>query len=435
MAPYTRSNLLKKGLYPGKMANQSNFTEAIVLAGGRGTRLQSLVSDVPKPMADVGGRPFLTYVLDYLITQGITRVILSVGYKRDVIQEAIGESYRTLEIVYAIENEPLGTGGAILNSLILAKNEHVWVLNGDTFLPVTLQKVEYIYFKREAVFSLLLREVVSDGRYGGVELDGYGTVTGFTNKGSTGRMQINAGTYLVNQSSFKEWAGDRSTFSLEDDFFTAMPYALVGIPTDAYFIDIGIPEDYLRAKTELPNYHIPTTYNTLFLDRDGVLNKRIIDGYVTNWNEFEFVDGVFDALKSVSSLFQRIIVLTNQRGVSRALMTEQTVNDIHNLMSEQVALHEGRIDKVYACTCEDCTCRKPDTGMALAAQRDCPTIDFAQSIMIGDSLSDLLMAKKLGIKAIYIVHNHPIDLHCITIADEVYNTLYDWSLHYTKQLC
>lgn len=415
---------------PGKMISQTEYKEAIVLAGGRGTRLQSVVSDVPKPMADVGGRPFLTYILDYLITQGITRTILSVGYKHEYIETQLGSTYRTLSLVYAVETTPLGTGGAISNSLKLATTNHVWVVNGDTYLPASFQKLAYVHQRMKSAFSLFLREVDSDGRYGGVQVDKAGVVTQFTAKGETGRMLVNAGTYLVERLFFLEWARDLEQFSLEDLFFASPPVPLVGVSVDNYFIDIGIPDDYKRAQIELSALPISRTYNTLFLDRDGVLNKRVVGGYVTKWSEFELLPGVLQGLALVNHFFREIIIVTNQRGISRGLVSEATVQSIHSRLIELVAEHGGKIDKVYTCPCADCDCRKPNTGMALTAQQDFPLIRFNESLLVGDSLSDLNMAKQLAITAVYITGGGPLDMACVTASDEIYDNFEDWSSHY-----
>ena len=114
--------------------------EAIILAGGKGTRLQSVVSDVPKPMADVNGRPFLSYLLHFLSTKGVRKVVLSVGYKHEVISNYYSNCFENMSICYAIENEPLGTGGALVESLKQVTDSNVLLLNGDSFFDINLKK-------------------------------------------------------------------------------------------------------------------------------------------------------------------------------------------------------------------------------------------------------------------------------------------------------
>jgi histidinol-phosphate phosphatase family protein len=141
-------------------------------------------------------------------------------------------------------------------------------------------------------------------------------------------------------------------------------------------------------------------FDTLFLDRDGVINKLRTNDYVKNWEEFEFLPGVLDALRLFSKQFKRIIVVTNQRGVGKGVMTENMLQDIHEKMITAIENAGGRIDKVYYCTAisENDPDRKPNTGMALQAKKDFPELDFSQSVMVGDNESDSLFAQKLGMK-------------------------------------
>jgi D-glycero-D-manno-heptose 1,7-bisphosphate phosphatase/D-glycero-alpha-D-manno-heptose 1-phosphate guanylyltransferase len=144
--------------------------------------------------------------------------------------------------------------------------------------------------------------------------------------------------------------------------------------------------------------------NTLFLDRDGVINKQRTGDYVKTWDEFLFLDGVLEALPLLSALFKYIIIVTNQRGVGKGLMTLQALEDIHSRMLHEITAHNGRIDKLYYCTAleENDSNRKPNTGMALQAQKDFPGIEFGKSLLAGDSVSDMKFAGNAGIPAILI---------------------------------
>jgi len=147
-----------------------------------------------------------------------------------------------------------------------------------------------------------------------------------------------------------------------------------------------------------------TDFDTLFLDRDGVINRLRHDDYVKCWDEFEFLPDVFDALKKWSQHFKHIIIVTNQRGVGKGLMTEKDLNEIHKKMISAVKQHGGRIDKIYYCTAldDDNINRKPNTGMAMQAKCDFPDIDFNRSLMIGDSTEDMLFAENAGMKGVKI---------------------------------
>ena len=154
----------------------------------------------------------------------------------------------------------------------------------------------------------------------------------------------------------------------------------------------------------LSDLNIDTSW-TLFLDRDGVINKRIVDDYVKKWEEFEFLEGVIDALKIFNSAFGKIVVVTNQQGIGKGIMRTEDLELIHKNMSYEVSYFGGRIDKVYFSpflASENHPSRKPGIGMALQAKKDFSEINFSKSIMIGDSVSDLEFGKNAGMKTIYI---------------------------------
>lgn len=164
---------------------------------------------------------------------------------------------------------------------------------------------------------------------------------------------------------------------------------------------------------------------TLFLDRDGVINKRIIDGYVTNVKDFIFLPGVVDAIKIFNDRFKRIFVVTNQQGVGKGLMKIEELTEIHNYMVKTVRSGGGRIDKIYSCPqlkSEEDNYRKPSPRMAFMAKEDFPEIDLSKSIMIGDTNSDIVFGKNAGMKTIQ-VGKEKTD----AVADDIFDTLYDFA--------
>ncbi len=224
----------------------------IILAGGFGKRLRQRVPDLPKPMAPVAGRPFLEYVLDGLIEGGIRDVVLSVGYRADAIKAHFGSDYRGASVQYAIESEPLGTGGAIAYALQGREDSPALILNGDTLLQLDYAALFEWYRQDPSAVAMVLRDVPDVTRYGAVIASG-GRVSGFAEKGKSGRGLINAGVYIVRPEIFV-MLGLAGHFSLEKNVLQAhlesiRPRAYV---TEGYFIDIGIPDDYDRAQQELP---------------------------------------------------------------------------------------------------------------------------------------------------------------------------------------
>lgn len=222
--------------------------EAIVLAGGMGTRLKSVVSEIPKPMAPVDGAPFLAHILGWLAGSGVRRAVLSVGYKWEVIRDQFGSRYRTMELDYAVERSPLGTGGAVALAMGRTVSSRVLVVNGDTAFPVDLRRLMESGLQPGVGAVLALKVMTDFDRYGTVELDGRGRVEAFREKAPCERGLINGGIYAMDRK-FLEGRDLPARFSLEQDVLEkeAGTGALAGMLFDAPFLDIGVPEDYARA--------------------------------------------------------------------------------------------------------------------------------------------------------------------------------------------
>jgi D-glycero-alpha-D-manno-heptose 1-phosphate guanylyltransferase len=226
--------------------------EAIILAGGFGTRLREVVPDLPKPMAPVAGRAFLEILLSDLAGKGFERVVLSLGYKAEIIASHFGERFAGMDITYAVEERPLGTGGAVRLGMSKCVGDHVFVFNGDTFLDLEPAAVEAVWHEKHS--PIIVACTVDDTtRYGRLVVEN-DSVSGFTEKGLSGPGLINAGCYVLGVEQLNDWPLNTS-FSLEADYFSR---AILSEPvsvfeTQGMFIDIGVPEDYVRAQTLLAN--------------------------------------------------------------------------------------------------------------------------------------------------------------------------------------
>jgi D-glycero-alpha-D-manno-heptose 1-phosphate guanylyltransferase len=224
--------------------------EAIVLAGGFGTRLRQVVTDVPKPMAPVAGRPFLEILLDSLAKKKFSRVVLSLGFMAEKISDHFGLGFAGMEIEYVVEDVPLGTGGATRLAATACTQDHVFVFNGDTYLDLEVEQLENQWQKRRHPI-VVGRAVPDTTRYGRLVVVG-GRIIGFAEKGIAGPGLINAGCYVLARDALANFPLNQP-FSIETDFLVPeVERAKVEVfVTQGTFIDIGIPEDYERAQTLL----------------------------------------------------------------------------------------------------------------------------------------------------------------------------------------
>jgi len=227
--------------------------EAVVLCGGLGTRLRTVVSEVPKPMAPVSGRPFLEYLLEYLRQQDIQRVVLSVGYKREVIVDHFGRQWNGVEVDYVVEEQPLGTGGGARLGLAKAQSDAVYLMNGDSFLSDRLGPLAEA-LDANTPLAMAVRREEDTARYGVCEFGDDLKIKGFAS-GQLGQPGfINAGVYALRRDLL-ETLPLPEAFSFENDFLAKSAAALGcrAVPCHGGFIDIGVPESFMLAQTYVPN--------------------------------------------------------------------------------------------------------------------------------------------------------------------------------------
>ncbi len=230
--------------------------EAIILAGGFGTRLRTIVSEVPKPMAPIGGVPFLQLLINFWEKQGITRFILSVGYKQQIIREYFGKEFAGCEIEYVVEDKPLGTGGAVLAAIKYLKTRNSFlIVNGDTYFDVSLEKIKKFHKKNNSKLTMALFATDESDRYHLVELGSRGRILSL-NANKKGKF-ANGGIFLCSSSIFDNVKADfLKPVALENDLLSPLinkgESKIFGLKNEGVFIDIGIPEDYAKARHLLP---------------------------------------------------------------------------------------------------------------------------------------------------------------------------------------
>lgn len=224
--------------------------EAIILAGGFGTRLQHIVADVPKPMAPINNKPFLVFILDYLKKYNFTKVIMAVGYKSSSIKNYFKNSYKGMEIIYSDEDNPLGTGGAIKKALVNSDKDKIFILNGDTFFECNLNEMRITHENSSCDITVAVKMMNDYSRYGSVVIKD-SKIIKFVEKQKTYQGIINAGIYLINRKIFEEI--QEVEFSFEQLILESLKYSMCAYESNGYFIDIGIPEDYYKAQKDLAN--------------------------------------------------------------------------------------------------------------------------------------------------------------------------------------
>lgn len=370
--------------------------EAIILAGGKGTRLRSVVSDAPKPMAMIQDRPFLEILIENFYAQGITHFVISVGYMADIIVDHFKEKYPNLDVSFSMEDEPLGTGGAIRRAFEQVKGQFALVLNGDSLFDVQLEELEpYSAVDLPIIFG---RHVDDVTRYGCFLYKG-NKIHHYLEKQGHGPGYINGGVYVLGKDALHSFPADQN-FSIESDYFSKFSSGNTAtiIFSDGYFIDIGLPESYQLAQEELKPY---IQNKTLFLDRDGVIN--VDTGYLHKPEECIFIEGIIELLKAAKDLGYLNIVVTNQSGIGRGYYSE---NEFHNFMKWMNASLGNLIDDYFFCPFhpehgvgaykQASWDRKPNPGMFEKAIKK-HNISPLRSMMIGDNLSDIKAAKKVNI--------------------------------------
>ncbi len=406
--------------------------EAIILAGGLGTRLAKTVSDRQKVMAPVGGRPFLAYILDDLKNKGFRKIVLAVSYHSEQIEEYFRNSYLGMDILYSAEEEPLGTGGAIKKALSLCSEQNVTVINGDTFFDVDFESLYKTSQEKNADIVLAAKEMPDCSRHSTLEIAADGRILSFAEKKPNKKGYINGGVYVINKNVFNNSASVK--FSFEKEILEKRKNGLFAVISDGYFIDMGIPEAYFRANTEIPLLFGYNVFKAAFLDRDGVICKEKHHLYKTE--DFEFIEGVPEAMEKLRENGYLIYVITNQAGVAKGLYTEEDVEILHRHMLKELE-NITHIDGIYYCPFhEEGTVekykkyspdRKPDDGMIKKAIYDAKKqgiiIDLENSILIGDKLSDIEAGKKAGVGTNILVRSgHRIDENT-TVPDKITDSL------------
>ncbi len=368
--------------------------QAVFLVGGLGTRLGELTREMPKPMLDVGGRPFLEYLIENARRHGLSKIVLLCGYRSEVVEQRYADDPG---VTIIREPSPAGTGGA-LGYAGEVLDDRFFLFNGDTLFDFNLLSLVPAF---NGVATLALRPQAPGRRSGWVEVEG-GRVRAFNGPETGPGGPINAGVYLLSKAILGRIGAP--PVSLESDIFPVLAGegALSAHIAEGYFIDIGIPHDFARAQTEVPARR---RRPALFFDRDGVLN--VDTGYPHRPDQIEWVPGAAEAVRRANEAGFYVFVVTNQAGVARGFYSEDDVRALHGWMNDELQKAGAHIDRFAFCpTHPDGVVapyvrrdprRKPNPGMLLELMDDFP-VDKARSFLIGDRDSDLQAAAGAGVQ-------------------------------------
>ena len=403
--------------------------QAVILAGGKGTRLKERLGDLPKPMISIGGKPLLEHQIELVKHYGFTDVLILAGYRAEVLKEHFGDGDRWgVSIRYEIEEDALGTAGAVLRALPRLADRFL-VLYGDEMVNVDLHRFTQAHDNGKADASLLLHPNDHPLDSDLVELDGGGWITQFHNRphpqGRLFQNLVNAALYVIEKRALMSQPGPSGQVDFGKDLFPATLKAggrLFGYQSPEYIKDIGTPSRYDRVCAEYANGVIARSrldhpQSAVFLDRDGTLNQEV--GGVTRAEDLVLLPGVPEAIRALNHSGMRAVVVTNQPVVAKGFCSENDLRMIHNKLETQLGEQHAFLDRILYCPHHpekgfagerpelkfDCDCRKPNVGMIRRAVEQL-NIDLASSWLIGDSTTDLQTAHNAGLRSILVRTGH-----------------------------
>lgn len=370
--------------------------QCVILAGGLGTRLGALTAECPKPMLPVAGAPFLDLLIAHIRRFGFDRFLILAGHRGQTIKAHFTDDS---DVEVLVEPQPMGTGGALYFARTRLDDRFL-VVNGDSLLDFNLLDLVHGAPAEMVGAHLALRRLEDASRYGVVQLAVDGRIIAMCDRPKApGPGLVNGGIYWMSRDVAE--ALPEGALSLEREVFPrlAAEGQLTGAIYNGFFLDIGVPDDYVRAQTLLP-----LKRPALFFDRDGVLNHDV--GYTHRIEEFRWIAGARDAIRMLNDAGWLVFVVTNQAGVARGYYDEEQVRTLHCWMNADLRKIGAHIDDFRYCphhqaaTQEayrrDCPWRKPAPGMLLDLLERWP-VSRSESLLIGDKKSDLEAASSAGI--------------------------------------
>ena len=421
--------------------------QALILAGGKGTRLKDRLGELPKPMIPIGGKPLLEHQIQLARHHGFTSLMMLAGYRAEAITEYFGDGDRWgVKLEYLVETTPRGTAGAVLDAWDRLEEEFL-VIYGDEMLNVDLRRLATAHREAHADATLLLHPNNHPQDSDLVEVSSEGWVTALHTRphppGAVFDNLVNAALYVIRKSALLPWRGNPHSLDFGKDVFPAMLRAgarLLGYNSPEYIKDIGTPQRYDAVCREFDNGVIARStlsapQPAVFLDRDGTLNVEL-DG-LTSAAELALLPGVGAAVRTLNERGIRAVVVTNQPVIAKGFCSEAEVQQIHRRLAMLLGQEHAFLDRIYYCPHHpekgfpgertdlkiSCDCRKPGTGMIERAAREL-NLDLKRSWLVGDTSTDMQTARNAGLGAVLVRTGHGgRDAKYTAQADAVFETL------------
>lgn len=398
--------------------------QAAILAGGKGSRLSKVFSNIPKPMVPIAGKPLLEYTVELLAKQGVNDLVFFTGFESKQIENHFGDgSEFGVRTRYVVESEPLGSAGSLLQNLKMMA-EDFFVVYGDTLFDVDLSRFAGFHQSRDADISLFLHP--NDHPYDSdlVEVDAESRVTAFHktphNAERYYRNLVNAALYAVSNHSLSKYKF-RGACDFARDVFPGLlvhDVRIFGYISREYIKDMGTPDRFERVerdikKGKVSGRNLKNAVSTIFLDRDGTLTRET--DYVRKPEDLELLEGAGNAVAKINASKSLAVLATNQPVIARGDVTEEGLRDIHNKLETLLGRERSFLDAIYFCPHHpdrgfkgeraelkiQCECRKPGIAMVEQATKDL-NIDLSTSWFVGDTTTDMLTAKNAGLKSVLV---------------------------------
>jgi len=396
--------------------------KAVIMAGGKGTRIASVNAAVPKPMIEIDRKPILLYQIECLAAQGITDIVLVIGYLGERIKEYFGSGDELgVNITYICEKEPLGTAGA-LYYLKNTVSEDFLLMNGDSIFDVDIKRFRDVHLGNDGLVTIFTHPNSHPYDSGVIIADKDGAVTRWLAKEDARKWyknRVNAGLHMMSSRLLERFAEPKKT-DLDRDVLKPLiaERNLYIYDSPEYVKDMGTPDRLHDVERDIRSgmvvrKNLLHKQKAVFLDRDGTINRYV--GFLNDINDFELLDGVPQAVRRLNESGYLVIVVTNQPVIARGELTLEELDEIHNKMETLLGRESAYVDDIFYCPHHPdkgfagerpeykikCTCRKPEPGMLMEAAKKY-NIDLLQSWMIGDSISDIEAGRNAGCRTIYI---------------------------------